>query len=121
MIVEVVINETINTIQLQLINGYFYPTNSISRDIMIDNYRLERIPQDRFDLLAPRFVRDGYKLAVNDYEPSPRKGYSKPYSPKIGGEPKSFKEPCTTCRLKDVCDSDDCGRKNFRLFSKNKP
>lgn len=26
------------------------------------------------------------------------------------------KDPCKGCSLKDLCDYDECGRKNFKLF-----
>ena len=105
-----------NTICLQLINGYFYPTNSISKDILYDAYHLSRIPEDRFDIWSPKMVRDGYKLAVNDYNPPQKQDFTKPMGSKIGGEPHPVKNPCIKCKMNGLCDSDNCGmRINKRI------
>lgn len=106
-----------STIQLQFINGYFYPIDFVSKTILGDKYGLERIPENGFSRWSPKLVRDGYKLAVNNYTPSnninePPKGIP------IGGEPKPTKNPCLKCRMGGLCDSDECGKKNFRLFGK---
>ena len=100
-----------NTICLQLINGYFYPTNSISKDILYDSYNISRIPEDSFDIWSPKMVRDGYKLAVNDYNPFPKNDFNQPRGNKIGGEPHPSKNPCNKCKMNGLCDSDECGNK----------
>lgn len=117
LIIKEVINESLKTIRLQLINGYFYPTNSISRDILHDNYNLDRIPMDAFDRWSPKFVRDGFKMAIDGYDPKPTTQYSNPNGLKIGGAAKAVKNPCTSCKAKGLCDKDECGRKTYRLFS----
>lgn len=104
------------TIYLQLIGEYFYPTNSVSKEILLEEFRLERFPEHRFDAVAPILVRKGNRLAVSDYSPQ----ISEPYIPrgeKIGGEAKSVENPCKKCYLRGLCD-DGCGRKLFRLFSR---
>ncbi len=102
-----------NTIYLQLINGYFYPTNSVSRDIMANRYNIGRIPENKFYMWSPKLVRDGYKLAIDGYNDNVNiaKDDFKPNWPKIGGEPHSVKNPCDKCKLNGICDSDDCGNK----------
>jgi len=100
-----------NTIRLQLINGFFYPTDSISRDILYDDYNLSRIPEDSFDRWSPRMVRDGYKLAINDYNPPTTQDFNPPRGSKIGGEPHPSKNPCIKCKMNGLCDSDECGNK----------
>ena len=120
MIVEGVINDNLNTVRLQLINGYFYPTNSISWDILVDKYRLERFPEERFNALSANLVRDGYKIAIDGYDPKP---HDDPWEksnrdlPKIGGSGKPSKNYCTKCKANGMCDSDECGRKTYRLFT----
>jgi hypothetical protein len=118
-IIKRTVNESLgNTIQIQLINGYFYPVDSLSKSILYDEYNLERIPENKFDVLTPRFVRDGYKLAVAGYTPK-EKEFNRPKGSTIGGEPHQVKDPCAKCgyKTKGVCDSGECGKKCFRLFS----
>ena len=106
-----------STIQLQFINGYFCPIDYASKTILTDKYNLERIPESGFDRWSPKFVRDGYKLAVSGYEPR-QTHIAEPPRGRIGGEPKSVKNPCLKCKMGGLCDSDECGKKNFRLFKK---
>ena len=106
-----------STIRLQLINGYFYPTDALSRQILIEHLQLERFPADRFDVLSPALVHQGHALAVDGYSPDPPTEH-RPVGAKVGGYPKSVKNPCIDCYLRHVCDSDECGRKSFRLFSR---
>ena len=106
-----------NIIQLQLINGYFYPIDFLSKNMLVSRYNLEKIPENAFDRWSPRFVRDGYKLAVSGYEPKPN-DYEPPRGTPIGGKPKSTKNPCLKCKMGGLCDSDECGMKNYRLFKK---
>lgn len=107
-----------NTIQLQLINGYFYPIDFLGKNILANKYNLERIPENAFDRWSPRFVSDGYKLAVSGYDPKPSQNITSPIGSRIGGEPKSVKNPCLKCKMGGLCDSDECGMKNFKLFKK---
>ena len=117
-IIKRVVNETLgNTIQIQLINGYFYPIDSVSKNILYNEYGMSRIPEDKFEVLYPKFVHDGYKLAVTDYNP-PKKEHTPPKGYPIGGEPHQAKDPCPKCGFKGMCDKDECGKKNFRLFKK---
>lgn len=104
-------------IRLQLIQDYFYPTDAVSRQTLIDCLRLERFPLERLDLLSPRLVRLGYSLAIVDYMPTQRPEY-RPVGMRIGGEPRSTVNPCVKCGARSICDSDECGRKCFRLFSR---
>lgn len=104
------------TIYLQLVGNYFYPTNAISKEILIRDFRLERFPKERFDSLAPMIVRKGNSLAVADYTPEVCTR-NIPFSEKIGGKVKSVNNPCSKCYLHGLC-SEDCGRKLFRLFSR---
>lgn len=106
-----------STIQLQFINGYFYPIDFVSKTILGDKYGLERVPENGFSRWSPKLVRDGYKLAISGYEPKPY-NYEPPKGTPIGGEPKSTKNPCLKCKMSGLCDSDECGKKNFRLFGK---
>jgi hypothetical protein len=117
-IVKRVVNEALgHTIQLQLINGYFYPIDGLSKNILYDEYSLSRIPEAKFDVWSPKFVRDGYKLAVTDYNPQKRE-FNPPIGSPIGGESHPTKDPCPKCGFKGMCDKDECGKKNFRLFKK---
>ena len=118
-IIKNIINESLSTIKLQLIDGYFYPTDSISSKILEDEFELGRIPENRIDVLSPKLINMGYKLAISDYNPQPTTYYhSNFYSGKIGGTPKPQKNPCTKCGFNGLCDSDECGKKSYRLFSK---
>lgn len=106
-----------SVIRLQLINEYFYPTDAVSKELLIKSMRIERFPLNRFDVVSPSLVHKGYALAVEGYSPTPAPEYI-PIGERIGGEPKSVCNPCVKCSLRDVCDSDECGRKCFRLFSR---
>lgn len=63
---------------------------------------------------------NGYKLAIQGYEPNRQKPYAS-VGQKIGGDAKPQKNPCTKCGLNGLCDSDECGKKTYHLFSKDKP
>lgn len=104
-----------NTIRLQLIDGDFYPTDSMSRDTLRDLLHIDRFPDFRLDSLSPKLIKMGYRLAVTGYAP---KTYQRsvPMGEKMG-EIKPTKNPCSHCYLKGICDSDECGRKNYRLFT----
>lgn len=117
-IVKNVINESLNTIQLQLISGYFYPIDAISRGVLENEFNLGRIPEDKIDVWSPKLVRMGYKLAISDYNPTPKNNKVHSYGGKIGGDIKPQKDPCKKCGFNGLCDSDDCGKKGFRLFAK---
>ena len=117
-VIKNVINESLNTLRLQLINGYFYPTDSISRDLLRNELELGRIPEERIDAISPKLVKRGYKLAISDYNPTLENNKVHSYGEKIGGDIKPQKDPCTKCEFNGLCDSDDCGKKGFRLFSK---
>ena len=117
-LIKNVINESLNTLRLQLINGYFYPTDSISRDLLRNELELERIPEERIDIISPILVKRGYKLAISDYNPTPKNNKVHSYGGKIDGDIKPQKDPCKKCGFNGLCDSDDCGKKGFRLFSK---
>ena len=106
------------TIRLQLVGEYFYPTDSVSRNILVEEERIERLPENRLDILSPVFVRKGYKIAISNYIPEKSVSPSLPFSPKIGGEAKSVINPCQNCYLRELCDDGECGRKLFRLFSR---
>lgn len=58
-------------IRLQLINGYFYPTDAASRKILEDSLRVDRIPLERFDVVSPKLVKDGHAMAIKDWDPPP--------------------------------------------------
>lgn len=108
-----------NTIRLQLIEGCFYPTDGVSRQHLIDECRLERFPEHRFNELSPVLVKRGYKLAVVDYMPVIRQDTITQVR-YTGNKGKSVKNPCVSCSIKNVCDTDDCGRKIGRLHKYNK-
>ena len=91
-----------NTIRLQLIDGDFYPTDSMSRDTLRDLLHIDRFPDFRLDSLSPKLIKMGYRLAVTGYAP---KTYQR--STPMGSH----------CYLKGLCDSDECGRKHYRLFT----
>ena len=44
------------TIRLQLIEGYFYPTDFISRETLVNMFRIERFPENRFDELSYSYI-----------------------------------------------------------------
>jgi hypothetical protein len=100
-------------IRLQFIDGYFYPTDSVSRNTLVDELRIERFPEDRFTPLTSTLVARGHALAVEGYD-LPIYHYSTPYSPKLGSNGVT-QDPCRKCRLNGIC-GDECGRKLFRLF-----
>lgn len=99
-----------NVIRLQLIDGTFYPTDSLSRKKLRDTLHLDRFSESSLDTITPRLIKRGYKFAISGYEPKTYQ-QQEPIGNKVGGEPKLVKNPCINCYLKDVCDSDDCGRK----------
>lgn len=59
------------TIHLQLINGFFYPTDAASRKILEDSLRVDRIPLERFDVVSPKLVKAGHALAITGWDPPP--------------------------------------------------
>jgi len=68
-IVKRTVNEILNnTIQLQLINGVFYPIDSISRKILEDELNMDRIIERNFDIVSPKLVKRGYKMAITNYK-----------------------------------------------------
>ena len=113
------INEIVSRINLQFINGFFYPTDAISTQTLADELELGRIPEDRLDVISPKLIRRGYKLAISNYYPQKTNnndGYvsrTKNYDIQ-----KPIENPCIKCNLKGLCDSDDCGKKHFRLFKR---
>ena len=102
-----------STIRLQLVGGYFYPTDSTSADTLEKLFGLARFPEHRFDALAPKMVRDGYSLAVAGYCPEPMQ-------PRFNGGldlPTGDRKPspaCRKCYLREVCNSDICSRKRIQ-------
>lgn len=118
-IVEDVLDKSLNTVRLQLINGHFYPTDAISSDILRREFELGRIPEERIDVISPKLVRRGYKLAISDYNPNPTNHYRNTVGTKIGGQAEPQENPCKKCGFNGLCDSDDCGKKKYRLFSKH--
>lgn len=105
-----------NTIQLQLINGCFYPVDHVSRQVLTDELACERIPEHRFDVISPKLVRLGYKIAITGYVPKV-KVVNTATGIKVGGTPAPVANPCNTCHLRNMCDNDECGRKRYRLFT----
>jgi hypothetical protein len=68
-IVECVINEVLNnTIQLQYINGIYYPIDFISKKILERELSRDRIIERDFDIVSPVLVKRGYKMAISGYE-----------------------------------------------------
>lgn len=68
-IVKRAVNEILNnTIQLQLINGVFYPIDSISRKILEDELNMDRIIERNFDIVSPKLIKRGYKMAITNYK-----------------------------------------------------
>ena len=67
-IIKHAVNEVLShTIQLQHINGTFFPVDSISRKILETELNVDRIPERKFDIVSPILVRKGYKIAISDY------------------------------------------------------
>ena len=67
-IVKRTINEILNnTIQLQFINGVFYPIDSISRKILENELNIDKITERKFDVVSPILVKRGYKMAITNY------------------------------------------------------
>lgn len=58
-------------IRLQLIKGFFYPTDVTSRKILEDSLRVDRIPLERFDVVSPKLVKDVHAIAIKDWDPPP--------------------------------------------------
>ena len=56
-------------IRLQLIKGFFYPTDAASRKILEESLRVDRIPLERFDVVSPKLVKDGHAMAIKDCDP----------------------------------------------------
>lgn len=59
------------TIRLQLIKGFFYPTDAASRKILKDSLRVDRIPLERIDVVSPKLVKAGHALAITGWDPPP--------------------------------------------------
>jgi hypothetical protein len=59
------------TIRLQLIKGFFYPTDAASRKILEDSLRVDRIPLERIDVVSPKLVKAGHALAITGWDPPP--------------------------------------------------
>ena len=59
------------TIHLQLIKGFFYPTDAASRKILEDSLRVDRIPLERIDVVSPKLVKAGHALAITGWDPPP--------------------------------------------------
>ena len=116
-IIRHAVNESLNTIRLQLINGYFYPTDAISSRILNREFDIDKIPEEKINVISPKIVSKGYKLAISDYDPTPTNRPSS-FGSKIGGEAKPQQNPCKRCGFNGLCDSDECGKKTYRLFSK---
>ena len=106
------------TIRLQLIEGYFYPTDFISRETLVELFRIERFPESRFVVLSPSIIAKGHAMAVANYTPKVSPAVDKSGWQKIGGTAKSVSNPCSKCYLRELCDDGECGRKTFRLFSR---
>lgn len=97
------------TIRLQLIKGYFYPVDCNSQQTLLQLFELERFPEHRFDIIAPKCVSEGHCITAADYNPDTFV-YNAPESEKIGGMPKPQKNPCQGCTVSMVCDRDICSR-----------
>ena len=54
-------------IRLQNINGYLYPTDSKSKEILESEFHLGRIPREELDIHSPRIVKRGHKMAITGY------------------------------------------------------
>ena len=59
------------TIRLQLIKGFFYPTDEDSRKTLEESVRLDRIPLERIDVVSPKLVKAGHALAITGWDPPP--------------------------------------------------
>ena len=67
-IVKHAVNEVLNnTIQLQLVNGMYYPVDGMSRKILEDELHMDKIRERDFDIFSPRLVKRGYKMAITNY------------------------------------------------------
>lgn len=56
-----------NTIRMQLIDEYLYPTDSWSRDTLVEVTNHDRFKIDMLDLVSPRLIKKGYMLAISNY------------------------------------------------------
>lgn len=56
-----------NTIRMQLIGEYLYPIDSWSRDTLFEETNHDRFKKDMLDLISPRLVKRGFKLAISNY------------------------------------------------------
>lgn len=52
------------TIRLQNINGNLFPTDAVSKETLIADFGIERIPGARFFYWSPKIVRKGHKMAI---------------------------------------------------------
>ena len=106
-----------NTIYLQYANGYLFPSDISSRGALERELNVIKFSVDKIDIISPRLVRNGYKLAINGYMP---KAYQPPYNREYieAGNIRPQENPCSKCHMRGLCDEDDCGAKMFRLFTK---
>lgn len=98
-------------VHLQFINGVFYPSDSVSKKTLLKHWGIETISLARFNYLLPTLVKKGFMFAIYGWDFPKYENYSVPFSNKIGGIAKSTKNPCDNCRLRDLCDADECGKK----------
>ena len=106
-------------IRLQLIDGYFYPTDSCSKEFLLEELRLTRFAEEKLDYFSPSLIRKGHAFAIANYSPKVRPEIDRSGWMKVGGSAKCVENPCKKCYLRDLCDKDDCGRKHFRILSRN--
>lgn len=66
-ILDNMVIKNMNTIRLMLIGDYLYPTDSWSRDTLVEETNHDRFKKDMLDILSPRLVKKGYKLAISYY------------------------------------------------------
>ena len=71
----------------------------------------DSIPKDKFDLITPKFVRNGFSFAIEDSkeESEPVKRDEEPL-PDFSGN-KRVENPCFKCKLRGICDDDYCAKR----------
>jgi len=52
------------TIRLQIINGNLYPTDAVSKETLMEDFGIERIPGARFYYWSPKIIIKGHKMAI---------------------------------------------------------
>lgn len=98
------------TINLRYKNGSFVPVSTKDKRMLGLFTNKGYIEEDNLDIVSPKIVRNGFKLKIDGYNAKPTNTFD-PNPRKARPIGKPVKNPCPDCRLKGVCDNDNCGRR----------